>query len=250
MGRPTDHATQSVTIGSTAMRPNNNNSRFTTLCQGLPGWAGTRRNIHPLTYPDHHAIFVSFFHLLLFKLHAWQSFCTTSVHILFGLPLGLEPSTSYSMHFFTSQCLLFATHAHAIATCFAVVPRLYHLSLSLSSLLGTLSFTLTYLNLLPYLSDLCTDAVKLLCPHLRNKQTFNFLSWHIAAGCHANFTIFCYMGTQEQEILCLYTCLLWHQQKLVCLLCVCSYSNLHAELMSQESFRAISCFTVIFFYLN
>jgi len=28
-----------------------------------------------------------------------------------------------------NQCLLFATHAHTIATCFAVVPRLYHLFL-------------------------------------------------------------------------------------------------------------------------
>jgi len=34
----------------------------------------------------------------LFKLRAWQSFCTTSLHVLFGLPLGLEPSTSYSVH--------------------------------------------------------------------------------------------------------------------------------------------------------
>ena len=24
-------------------------SRLTALCQGLPGWAGTGRNIHPLT---------------------------------------------------------------------------------------------------------------------------------------------------------------------------------------------------------
>jgi len=42
-----------------------------------------------------------------------------------------------------NQWLLFTTHAHAIATCFAVVPRLYDLfipSLSLNSLLGTLSF--------------------------------------------------------------------------------------------------------------
>jgi len=27
----------------------NNNNRFTTLCPGLPGWAGTRRNTHPPT---------------------------------------------------------------------------------------------------------------------------------------------------------------------------------------------------------
>jgi len=30
----------------------------------LPVWAATRRNIHPLTYPDHHPTFISFFHLL------------------------------------------------------------------------------------------------------------------------------------------------------------------------------------------
>jgi len=61
----------------------------------------------PTHHPDHHSIFISFFHLprsiasSLFKLRAWQSSCTTSFHVLFGLPLGLEPSTSYSIHFFT-----------------------------------------------------------------------------------------------------------------------------------------------------
>jgi len=60
-----------------------------------------------LTHPPswYQPIFISFFHLprsiasSLFKLCAWQSFCTTSFHALFGLPLGLEPSTSYSIHF-------------------------------------------------------------------------------------------------------------------------------------------------------
>jgi len=57
-------------------------------------------------HPDHHPIFITFFNLprsiasSLFKLRAWQSFCTTSFHVLFGLPLGLEPSTSYSIRFF------------------------------------------------------------------------------------------------------------------------------------------------------
>jgi len=61
-------------------------------------------------HPDHHPIFISFFHLprsiasYLFKLRPWQSlFCTTFFHVLFGLPLGLEPSTSYSIHFFTQS---------------------------------------------------------------------------------------------------------------------------------------------------
>jgi len=57
-------------------------------------------------HPDHHPIFISFFHLprsiasSLFKLRAWQSFCTTSLHVVFG-PLGLEPSTSYYIYSFT-----------------------------------------------------------------------------------------------------------------------------------------------------
>ena len=45
--------------------------------------------------------------------------------------------------FSPNHCLLFITHAHSIATCFAVVQKLYHLILlSLSSVLGTLSFSL------------------------------------------------------------------------------------------------------------
>ena len=56
------------------------------------------------TYPDHR---ISFIHLLqsttssLFSLHGWHSFWVTSLQVLFGLPLGLGPSTSYTMHFFT-----------------------------------------------------------------------------------------------------------------------------------------------------
>ena len=120
-------------------------------CPGLPGWASTRRNIHPLTYPDHQPSFISFFYLLwsialsLFNLHAWWSFCTTSLQVLFGLLLGLEPYTSYAIHFFTQAMFSFRNTCHTIAYCFAVVPRLYHLFLiSLNSLLGTLSFTLTW----------------------------------------------------------------------------------------------------------
>jgi len=31
-----------------AQHTSNNNNRFMAVCPGLPGWAGTRRNIHPL----------------------------------------------------------------------------------------------------------------------------------------------------------------------------------------------------------
>jgi len=48
--------------------------------------------------------------------------------------LFLAPLTSYSISS-PNHCLLFAAHAHTIATCFAVVPRLCHISLvSLSTL--------------------------------------------------------------------------------------------------------------------
>jgi len=101
----------------------------------------------PTHHPDHHPIFISFFHLLrciassVFKLHALQSFCTTSLHILFGLPLGLEPSTSYSIHFFTQSMSSFRntspysrSHFCCSIEIISSIP-----SLSLNSFLGTLS---------------------------------------------------------------------------------------------------------------
>jgi len=119
-------------------------NRFTALwilsfCPGQPGWTGTRRNIHPLTpivvinrpyllhssTTIHGIIPVQFTHQ--------TDFSTISLQVFFGLPLGLAPSTSYISS--PNQCLLFATHAHTIATCFAVLLRLYHLILvSLSTL--------------------------------------------------------------------------------------------------------------------
>jgi len=105
----------------------------------------------PTQHPDHHAIFISFFHLpwsiasYLFKLRAWRSFCTTSFHVIFGLPLGLETSTSYSIHFFTQLVSSFRStcpyHPNLFCCSINIISSLP--SLSLNSLLGTLSFTLT-----------------------------------------------------------------------------------------------------------
>jgi len=59
------------------------------------------------THPDHRTSFIFFLHLQrsmassLFSLQACQSSWTTSLQVLFGLPLGLGPSTSQSMYFFT-----------------------------------------------------------------------------------------------------------------------------------------------------
>jgi len=106
----------------------------------------------PTHHPDHHPIFISFFHLprsiasSLFKIRAWQSFCTISFHVLFGLPLGLEPSTSYSIHFFTQSVSSFHSicsyHRNLFCCSINIISSIP--SLSLNSLPGTLSF---YLNI-------------------------------------------------------------------------------------------------------
>ena len=66
-------------------------------------------------HPGQCSSFITFLHLQrstassLFSLRAWQSSRTTSFQVLFGLPLGLEPSTSYSMHFFTQSSSSFCS---------------------------------------------------------------------------------------------------------------------------------------------
>ena len=114
-------------------------SATSTILQPLSGTTRVSRyqkkHSYTQTYLDHQPSFISFLHLLqsiassLFTLRAWQSLCTTSLQILFGLPLGLEPSTSYSIMSSPNHCLLFATHAHTIAICVAVVSRLCYLFL-------------------------------------------------------------------------------------------------------------------------
>jgi len=120
------------------------------------GWASTRRNTHSPTILIIQSI--SIFRLpwsvtsSLFKLHAWQSFCTTSLHVLFGLPLGLEPSTSYSIHFFTQSLSSFRNtcphHCNLFCCGISIISSIS--SLSLNSFLGTLVF---YLNIMTHPSD-------------------------------------------------------------------------------------------------
>jgi len=99
------------------------------------------------THPDHRTSCIIFLHLQrsmassLFILRAWQSSCTTSVQVLFGLPLGLGPSTSYSIHFFTesssfrSRCPYQRSLFYCSTNAMSFIP-----SLSLNSLLGSLVF--------------------------------------------------------------------------------------------------------------
>jgi len=64
----------------------------------------------PNHHPNHHPVFISFFHLLwsigssLFKLRAWQSSCTTCLHVLFGVPLFLEPEEVFKSPINCLQC--------------------------------------------------------------------------------------------------------------------------------------------------
>ena len=83
---------------------------FNSLLSGTTqvGWY-QKKHSPTHTHPDHQTSFIVFLHLQrsmassLFSLRAWQSSRTTSVQVLFGLPLGLGPSTSYFMHFFTQS---------------------------------------------------------------------------------------------------------------------------------------------------
>jgi len=64
-------------------------------------WVSWYQKKHSSThiYPDHQPSFICLLHLLqstassLSNLRAWQSFSTTPLQVLFGLPLGLEPSS-------------------------------------------------------------------------------------------------------------------------------------------------------------
>jgi len=63
-------------------------------------------------------------------------FSTTSVQVLFGLPLFWDPLLHTPYISSPNHHLLFSAHVHTIAACFAVVPMLSHLFLiSLSHLL-------------------------------------------------------------------------------------------------------------------
>jgi len=104
----------------------------------------------PIHHPDHHPIFIScpsttIHSILPVHITCLAIFCTTSLHVLFGLPLGLEPSTSYSIHFFTQSVSSFRStcsyHRNMFCCSINIISSIP--SLSLNSLLGTLSFTLT-----------------------------------------------------------------------------------------------------------
>jgi len=90
---------------------------------------------------------ICFLHLLrsmassLFNPCALQSFSTISLQVFFGLPLGLAPSTSYSIYFFTQSLSSFRNTCPYHCNLFRCSTKIMSSkpSLPLNSLLGTLS---------------------------------------------------------------------------------------------------------------
>jgi len=90
------------------------------FCPGHPGTRARwyqKKHSRTHTYRGHQSAFICFLHLhvlwsmasSLFNLRACQSFCTTSVQVFFGIPLGLAPATSYSIYFFTQSLSSFCS---------------------------------------------------------------------------------------------------------------------------------------------
>jgi len=94
---------------------------------------------------------ICFLHLLrsmasyLFNPRALQSFSTIPLQFFFGLYLGLAPSTSYSIHFFSQSLCSFCSTCpyHCNLFCCSTEIMSSNPSLSLNSLLGTLSCSFT-----------------------------------------------------------------------------------------------------------
>jgi len=85
-------------------------NHFTALwiLSGTTGVSRYQKKHSPTyTYRGHQSSLVCFFNLIrsmassLFNPRTWQS--TISLQVFFDLPLGLTPSTSYSIHFFTQS---------------------------------------------------------------------------------------------------------------------------------------------------
>ena len=161
---------------------NNNNIRFTALCQGLLGRGSTRRNIYPPTIliiiqslsassiyqhpPCSNHVFGNFF---------VQPLSTSSLVYL------LVWSPPYSIHFFTQSLSSFRNmcpyHRNLFCCSMKIISPIP--SLSLNSLLRTLSFTLTLHIHLTILISACwiaalfsflTGQLLLLCSILLRTQ--------------------------------------------------------------------------------
>jgi len=133
--------------------------RLSVLCPGKPGWAGTRRNIYPLTpivVINHtlsaSSIFCDPWHHPR-SMYVPHSLLPQPLYQFSMVYLGLAPSTSYSIHSFTQSMSSFHKTCpyHCNLYCCSTEIMSSNPRLSLNPLLGTLSCTLTphiHLNIL------------------------------------------------------------------------------------------------------
>ena len=129
------------------------------------------------TYRGHKSSLMCFLDLLwsMFNLCAWQSFSTISLQVFFGLLLGLAPSTSYFIHFFTQSLSSFRRTCpyHRNLICCSTKIMSSKPSLSLNHLLGTLSCSLT-----PYI-----HLTILISAHW-SATSFSFLRGQVSLPCN------------------------------------------------------------------
>ena len=120
-------------------------------------WSGTtqvdryqKKHLPTHTHPDHRTFF---YQLPPFTtIHSIQftcltgSFSTTSLQVLFGLPLGLGPSTSYTKFFFTQSSSSFRSTCryHRSLFCCNTNAMSSIPNFSLSSLLSLLPYSAPY----------------------------------------------------------------------------------------------------------
>jgi len=107
----------------------------------------------PTHHPDHHPIFISFFHLprstasSLFKLHAWQSFCTTSFHVL------IAPNAKYQRVLVLCLCLVVNCIMTVCVCNYAINNEAIFMFCSLAVLDPRVGHTMDVLS--PFISILC-----------------------------------------------------------------------------------------------
>jgi len=159
-------------MGDSAQKCNTHTHTHTTVlqlygfCPGQPGWAGNRRNIQPLTpimvinhpYLLHPRTMIH--GILPVQSTCLQSFSTIFLQVFFGLPLGLTPSTSYSIHFFTQSLSSFRNICPYHRSMFRCSTEIMSCnpSLSLNPLLGILSCSFTPHIHLTILISACWSA--------------------------------------------------------------------------------------------
>ena len=115
---------------------NDNDDRLTAFDPGQPGWAGTRRNIHPLTPIRIIVLFLSPFSICNGPWHPlYSTYVLDSPHVQplsrssLVFPLVLDPQLHAPYISSPSHRHLFATHDRTSAACSAAIPMLCHLPL-------------------------------------------------------------------------------------------------------------------------